>query len=106
MIAADCALHSHPPIIDALVEVLARSRRHRGHTAARLALLFADGRSESVGESRLRIFLHQHGFAHQSCSARSSIGAGKLIGENGSRRSDVAGTLIEFDGMAKYGKLV
>ena len=105
VVAADCALHSHPQIIDSVVAVLARSRRHRGHTAARLALLFADGRSESVGESRLRIFLHQHAFTAPELQCEVLDRGGKLIA-----RTDLGvptcGTLMEFDGMAKYGKLL
>lgn len=105
VIAADCALHSHPQIVESLVEILARSRRHRGHTAARLALLFADGRSESVRESRLRVLMHQLGLPPPELQCQVFDELGKLIA-----RTDLGvatcGTLMEFDGMAKYGKLL
>lgn len=88
-----------------VTEVLARSRRHRGHSMARQALLFADGRCESVGETRLRVLLHDSGFAALELQCEILSNSGALVG-----RIDLAdldcGTLLEFDGMAKYGKLL
>lgn len=105
VIAADSALHSQPNVVDQVADVLARSRRHRGHTTARRALLFADGRSESVGETRLRVFLADGGFAAPELQCEVLGGGGTVLG-----RIDLAnvkfGTLLEFDGMAKYGKLL
>lgn len=105
VIAADNAFHSHPDIAQLVAETLSRSQRHPGHASARRALLFADGRSESVGETRLRIFHREAGLPvpELQCEIRDSIGA--FLG-----RIDLAhlgaGSLIEFDGMAKYGKLL
>lgn len=105
VIAADSAFHSRPDVVHHVADVLARSRRHRGHTMARRALLFADGRSESVGETRLRVFLQHGGFAAPELQCDVLSGVGTVIG-----RVDLAnlncGTLLELDGMAKYGKLL
>jgi predicted transcriptional regulator of viral defense system len=105
VIAADSAFHSQPNVVDQVASVLARSRRHRGHTIARQALMFADGRSESVGESRLRVFLADGGFTAPQLQCQVVSGSGTVLG-----RVDLAdlksGTLLEFDGMAKYGKLL
>lgn len=104
VIAADNAFHTHPNIVELVAETLGRSRRHQGHTMARRALLFADGRSESVGETRLRVFHHEVGLPAPELQC-DVIGDIDLLG-----RIDLAhltaGTLIEFDGMAKYGKLL
>ena len=103
VIAADSAFHSQPDVVDRVADVLARSRRHRGHTMARRALLFADGRSESVGETRLRLLIADGGFAAPELQCQVLSSSGMVLG-----RVDLAnlnfGTLIEFDGMAKYGK--
>jgi hypothetical protein len=64
----------------------------------------ADGRRESVGESRTGLFLDDHGFV-----AEPQWGvhrpSGRLAG-----RTDFAlhreGVMIEFDGMVKYGRLL
>ena len=105
VIAADSAFHSQPSVVDQVADVLERSRRHRGHTIARQALLFADGRSESVGETRLRVFLADGGFAAPELQCQILSNGGTVLG-----RVDLAnvtfGTLLEFDGMAKYGKLL
>ena len=105
VIAADSAFHSHPQVVEQVAEVLARSARHRGATMAKRALLFADGRSESVGETRLRVLLHDVGLAAPELQCDIVSADGAVLG-----RVDMAdiesGTLLEFDGMAKYGKLL
>jgi hypothetical protein len=103
VIAADTAFHLRPTIVDDVVEILSRSRRLRGHPTARQALLFADGRSESVGETRLRVFLRQIGLPPPELQCEVFGGRDDFLG-----RTDLAvleaGALIEFDGMVKYGK--
>lgn len=103
VIAADSAFHAHPEVALNIPDVLRRSRRHRGHSMARRALLFADGRSESVGETRLQVFLHDMGLNPPELQCEVVDDDGRFLG-----RVDLAdlvsGTLMEFDGMAKYGK--
>ena len=105
VIAADSAFHSQPHVVEHVAAILARSQRLRGAAMARRALLFADGRSESVGETRLRVFLHHAGLARPELQCDILGVDGEFLG-----RVDLAnvecGTLMEFDGMAKYGKLL
>ena len=105
VVAGDHALHTSPAIIDEVVEVLGRARRLRGAGAARRALLFADGRSESPGESRTRVAFHHIGLEPPDLQcdifdARSTFVARTDLGYL------AAGVLIEFDGMVKYGDLL
>jgi len=66
-------------------------------------LHFADGRSESVGESRFRIFCLSAGLPAPELQVEIRNVTGSFVA-----RSDFAylesGLLIEFDGMIKYGK--
>lgn len=103
VIAADNALHFRPAIVDEVVEILAGSRRLRGHLTPRAALLFADGRSESFGETRLRVCLRAMGVAPPELQCGIFGDGHQFLG-----RVDLAmlefGTLLEFDGMVEYGK--
>jgi predicted transcriptional regulator of viral defense system len=102
VIAADAALHHRPGIIADLVETLARARFLRGAAVARRALLFADGRAESVGESRLRIFSAAQGLPVIQPQCNVVNRRGTFVG-----RADLGylehGVLMEFDGRIKYG---
>lgn len=103
VIAADNAFHLRPALVNDVVEILARSRRFRGHPTARSALLFADGRSESVGETRLRISIRGMGLPPPELQCGVFDDRHQFLG-----RVDLAmlefGVLLEFDGMVKYGK--
>ena len=105
VVAADQALHTSPAIVDELVDVLGRARGLPGAGAARRALLFADGRSESPGESRTRVTCHLVGLQPPDLQceifdARPAFVARADLGYLAS------GVLIEFDGMVKYGDLL
>jgi len=67
-------------------------------------MALADGRSESPGESRTRILLHELAFPSPELQVTVLDGAGNFLG-----RADLAyvdcGVLIEFDGLAKYGDI-
>ncbi|TCC16185.1 type IV toxin-antitoxin system AbiEi family antitoxin domain-containing protein [Kribbella speibonae] len=85
-----------------LAAVVRRHRHWRGVPAAQAAVLFADGRSESVGESRFRVLLANHGLPTPELQVEIRDTDGRLIG-----RVDflLAGVLIvEFDGAMKYGE--
>lgn len=99
--AAVCVLDSALRVTgasrDDLLDVLSGCAGMTGCSSARRAIAFADGRSESVGESRSRVYAHRHGFPplelqvtlrHGSFVARPDL----LLG----------GVLIEFDGKLKY----
>lgn len=84
-----------------LVAAVHRHRHWRGVPAAHAAVLFADGRSESVGESRLRVLMANHGLPTPELQVEIRDVDGGLIG-----RVDflLAGVLVvEFDGAMKYG---
>jgi hypothetical protein len=55
VVVADSALHRQLVTPAELDQALARCVRRPGSPAARRAIAFADGRSESVGESRSRV---------------------------------------------------
>ena len=59
VVAADAALRRRLVTPEELAAALASTQHRRGASAARRALRFADGRCESVGESLLRVAIHQ-----------------------------------------------
>ena len=75
-----------------------------GSRAAARAVGLADGRSESVGESRSRVVLHQQGLAPSSLQHEIHVD-GRLVA-----RTDFAWQerrlVGEFDGRIKYGRLL
>jgi hypothetical protein len=76
-----------------------------GSRSAARAVLFADGRSESVGESRSRVILHRWKLAPSALQFEIRSSDGGLIG-----RTDFAWEeqrlVGEFDGRVKYGRLL
>jgi hypothetical protein len=76
-----------------------------GSRSAARAVLFADGRSESVGESRSRVILHRWGLAPSALQFEVTAASGGIVG-----RADFAweasGVVGEFDGRVKYGRLL
>jgi hypothetical protein len=76
-----------------------------GSRAAARAIAAADGRSESVGESRSRIALHRLGLPPSDLQLEVRTVGGRLIA-----RTDFAWTgprlVGEFDGRIKYGRLL
>jgi hypothetical protein len=104
VVALDAALRRGLVNAETLEDALGKAKGWPGVPAARRAVAFADGRAESVGESRSRVAL-----------ARARLPApvpqwevwhgGELIG-----RVDFAWpdrqTVAEFDGRIKYGRLL
>jgi hypothetical protein len=76
-----------------------------GSRAAARAVEFADGRSESVGESRSRVVLHRWGVGPSSLQFEVRREGGLLVA-----RTDFAweehGLVGEVDGRVKYGRLL
>jgi hypothetical protein len=76
-----------------------------GSRSAARAVLFADGRSESVGESRSRVILHRWKLAPSALQYEVRSADGGVIG-----RTDFAWEehrlIGEFDGRIKYGRLL
>ncbi len=102
VVLADAALHQRLVTAEALVATADRHRYWTGSPAARAAARFADGLSESVGESRLRVLMANHGLPAPALQVEIRDADGRLIG-----RVDflLPGRLIvEFDGALKYGE--
>lgn len=101
VVAADAALQQRMITPADLALAVTAAGRRRGAAGARRALGFADGRSESAGESRTRLAFHQAGVPAPSLQIRIYGPDGDLIG-----RVDLGyperGVLIEFDGRVKY----
>jgi hypothetical protein len=76
-----------------------------GSRSAARAIAFADGRSESVGESRSRVILHRWGLAPSALQFKVTAADGRFVG-----RTDFAWEerrlVGEFDGRIKYGRLL
>ena len=102
--AADAALHQGLAP-DALVRALDRARGRPGVADARRVVTFADGRSESAGESHSRVLLHRLGLPSPALQLEVRDETGQLVG-----RCDFGWeehrTVGEFDGRVKYGRLL
>lgn len=100
VVVADAAMRDHAVDEQELRRLLRLTEFWPGSATARAAMSFADGRSESVGESRLRVLMHNHGLPVPELQVvyRDSDG---IIG-----RVDFAfpeyDAVVEFDGKLKY----
>jgi len=105
VVALDAALHLGTLSHEALRERLFDIAGTPGSRSAARAISAADGRSESVGESRSRVILHRWKLAPSALQLEIRTDAGGLLG-----RSDFAWEaerlLGEFDGRIKYGRLL
>lgn len=105
VVVADSALHLGLTTIDELHAALASAASRRGVRAAARVVAFADGRSESVGESRSRVLIAQAGLPAPETQFEVRDQNGRLIarcdfGWSGRR------LVGEFDGRSKYGRLL
>jgi hypothetical protein len=102
---ADAALFAGRTTRAALEESLLRAHGRPGRPAARRAVAFADGRAESVGESRSRVAMRRAGIPapvlQQPFVTRDGRDLGRVDFWWRDRR--VVG---EFDGRVKYGRLL
>lgn len=101
VVLGDAALHQGLTTPAALVAQADRHACRPGSPAARAAARFADGLSESVGESRLRVLMADQGLPAPTLQAEIRDDDGRLIG-----RVDfllLATLIVEFDGAEKYG---
>lgn len=101
VVSADAALRDNL-IQGDLTRLLEESAFWPGGPIARAALRFADRRSESVGESRLRVLMDRHGLPRPDLQTTFRDNGGGFIG-----RVDFCfpghGVIVEFDGRVKYG---
>jgi hypothetical protein len=103
--ALDAALNEGLVARDVLERRLFDIAGTRGSRHAARVIRFADGRSESVGESRSRVALHQLGLAPTAVQHEIRSPDGHLVGRTdfGWEDQRVVG---EFDGRIKYGRLL
>ncbi len=105
VVAADFALRRGLVGDDQLFDAAARAKGWPGAPAARRVVAFADGRSESVGESRSRVRLAAAGLLPDELQWHVIGPSGLIIAT-----TDFAwlahGTVAEFDGEIKYGRLL
>jgi hypothetical protein len=105
VVVLDAALHKGLVARDALERRLSDIAGTRGSRLAARVVRFADGRSESVGESRSRVVLTELGLAPSALQLEIGRPDGAFIG-----RTDFAweGPRVvgEFDGRVKYGRLL
>ena len=100
VVLCDAALREGIATAEQLIMMAKRLEHWPGSPAARTAVAFADGASESVGESRLRVLMANQGVPPPELQVEIRNSAGQLLG-----RVDflVQKTLIvEFDGALKY----
>ena len=102
VISADAALRAglERPALDT---ALRRARGWPGVPAARRAVAFVDGRSESVGESRSRVAIALAGLPAPALQWAVRLGGSTAYTDFGWARQRTVG---EFDGKVKYGRLL
>ena len=100
VVSADAALREKLVSGADAVRLLKATRSWPGSASARLALRFADGRSESVGESRLRVLMDNAGLPAPDLQREIRDGRG-LVGRVDFYFPEQR-TVVEFDGMLKY----
>jgi hypothetical protein len=96
----DAALQQGLVKPDQLAATADRLSHWRGSPAARAAARFADGLSESVGESRLRVLMANEGIPAPELQVEIRDSRGRLLG-----RVDflvLRRLIVEFDGAQKY----
>lgn len=105
LVVMDSALHHQAFGLDELRSTAAAHSRWQGARLADLSLRFADGRSESAGESLTRYMCFQHHLPRPTLQYEIRDGHGILIG-----RTDQAWPAYahvgEFDGRVKYQRLL
>jgi hypothetical protein len=100
VVLGDAALHQQLVTPEMLVATADRLKYWSGSPAARAAARFANGLSESVGESRLRVLMANAGLPSPMLQVEIYDQNHRLIG----RVDFLLGRLIvEFDGAQKYG---
>jgi hypothetical protein len=100
VVLCDAALRDGIATAEQLLSMSKRLEHWSGSPACRTAVAFADGASESVGESRLRVLMANQGVPPPALQVEIRNPDGQLVG-----RVDflVQKTLIvEFDGAQKY----
>jgi hypothetical protein len=105
VVAADGALHRRIVTPDEIQFELLAARGRTGAARAAAVVAFANGRSESVGESRSRVLMRRAGLPIPELQVMVRDSTGVAIGRCDFGYSAVR-VAAEFDGMVKYGRLL
>jgi hypothetical protein len=105
VVVADGALFAGSVDRVALLAAQERSARWRGGPRALRVVQFADGRTESPGESRSRVAMWQAGLPQPVLQWEVRSADGRLVGRVDFGWPELR-TVGEFDGLVKYGRLV
>ena len=105
VVTADSALRKSPGLAANLEELEERFAYFPGSRQGRLTVRFADGRSESPGESVTRVQFHRYGIPIPDLQHDVVDDRGALIGTSDFYWEDCR-HLGEFDGKIKYQKLL
>jgi hypothetical protein len=105
VVSADAALFKKLTTKEKLAQAATRIAGTPGSRAVQRVAQFADGRSESVGESRSRVMMHLTDLPAPVLQLRVHNDQGRLLGRCDFGWKD--GRLLgEFDGLVKYGRLL
>ena len=102
---ADTALRRDVVTTSELAAVLAANVGRPGVRGARRILDFADGRSESVGESLTRVLLRRLGLPRPELQSELTSPDGRFVARVDFLFTEFV-TVLEFDGRVKYEKLL
>lgn len=105
VVAADSALFRHLTTPPELADARARACRRPGVIGAASVLAFADGRAESAGESRSRVQIYRAGLPAPQLQVPITSADGEFLGVV-DFAFEALGTVGEFDGRVKYGRLL
>ncbi|MFC0625298.1 type IV toxin-antitoxin system AbiEi family antitoxin domain-containing protein [Kribbella deserti] len=97
----DAALHSSRTTSAELADALTLFASRTGIRTAERAVHFAEARTESVGESLLRVVIAEHGLPPPVPQAEIHDSEGQLVGRVDFLFADWR-VVVEFDGEAKY----
>ncbi|WP_157979719.1 type IV toxin-antitoxin system AbiEi family antitoxin domain-containing protein [Kribbella monticola] len=100
VVIADAAVRRSQSGLEEVHSVLDVVEFWPGSPTARAAVAFADGRSESVGESRLRVLMHNQGLPAPLLQVDFSDSTG-FVGRVDFYFPEYR-TVVEFDGLVKY----
>jgi len=105
VVVLDAALHAKRLSSEQLLEGLEVIAGSPGSRAAARAVRFADGKSESVGESRSRVLLHRLGLAPSAHQFGIHEPQGEFVAQADFVWEEQR-LVGEFDGRVKYGRLL
>jgi hypothetical protein len=105
VVVLDAALHAERLDGDDLLERFEDIAGGPGSRGAARAIRFADGRSESVGESRSRVLLHRLGLAPSGLQFEIRATDGHFVAQT-DFVWEQSGVVGEFDGRIKYVSLL